>query len=71
MSEEGQMNTYEYIRLGFDFGDLSELNQLSSVGWRVVSVQPDPYEFLLRWNFFALLERELTDEDKQGGAYDS
>jgi hypothetical protein len=59
------MKTYEYIRLGFDFGDLSELNQLSSVGWRVVSVQPDPYEFLLRHNFFALLERELTDEDKK------
>lgn len=36
----GQETTlkYEYIRLAIDVGDLSELNSLSSVGFRVVAV---------------------------------
>ena len=45
---------YEYIRLLFDFGDLSELNHLSSVGWRIVSVVR--YDQHAYW---ALLERPL------------
>ena len=34
------MTTYEYIRLDLDMGDLSELNSLSSVGWKVVAILP-------------------------------
>lgn len=29
---------YEYIRLPFDIGDLSELNRFGGDGWRVCSV---------------------------------
>ena len=50
------MKTYEYIRLFFDFGDLHDLNQLGSAGWRVVTVSQDPSG----WGKIALLEREPT-----------
>ena len=50
------MKSYEYIRLSVDMGDLEELNQLSSVGFRVVAViQKDRFED------FLLLERELPE----------
>jgi len=47
---------YEYIGLDFDFGDLSELNRLSSVGWKVCAVLKEP---LSTHSFTALLERPL------------
>ena len=50
------MKTYEYIRLFFDFGDLHDLNQLGSAGWRVVTVSQDP---AARFGNIALLEREV------------
>ena len=53
------MKSYEYIRLSVDMGDLEELNQLSSVGFRVVAViQKDRFED------FLLLERELPEGTK-------
>ena len=56
---------YEYIRLYFDFGDLHELNQLSSSGWRVVSVQPGAVDTdALGVSQIALLERPLPEEFK-------
>lgn len=49
------MRKFEYIRLSFDFGDLSDMNGLGGAGWRVVSIQPSgPF------TFFALMEREIT-----------
>jgi len=44
---------YEYIRTTLDWGDLSELNRLGSVGWSVVTVIFDGQE---NW---VLLEREV------------
>ncbi len=60
---------YEYIRLAVDVGDLSELNSLSSVGFRVVAVIDEKdsayvdsdgciYRGLVH---YALLERELPE----------
>lgn len=49
------MQGYEYIRISIDFGDLSELNSLSSTGWRVVYGN-DKY---------LLLERPLTAEGQE------
>ena len=49
---------YEYIRLSFDYDDLSEMNRLSSIGWRVVAVT-GPYTSL-----YALLERPMFEEEK-------
>jgi hypothetical protein len=48
---------YEYIRLPLDMGDLRELNVLSGVGWRVVTVVYERGPFS-RENY-ALLEREI------------
>jgi len=65
---------FEYIRLAIDVGDLSELNGLSSVGFRVVAVideveavvdptldprLPWSSSFSERLVHYALLEREL------------
>lgn len=47
------IQAYEYIRLAFDYGDLAEMNSLSSVGWRVVSVQPTGEAHI----YWALFER--------------
>jgi hypothetical protein len=58
------MTTYEYIELGFDFGDLSSLNSLSSVGYKVVHVAKIPssqYEP----PYVALLERPLEGKAAQ------
>ena len=56
------MPRYEYIRLAIDVGDLSELNGLSSVGFRVVAVI-DEWELGGLTDFerihYALLEREI------------
>lgn len=49
---------YEYIRLKFDFGDLEEMNRLSTSGWRVISVTPDQDRARVNW---ALLERPLHE----------
>lgn len=48
---------YEYIRVGWDFGDLDTLNSLGSQGWRIVYCQP----FESGPNL-ALLERPLTPD---------
>jgi hypothetical protein len=57
------MRTFEYIRLPLDMGDLSELNALSSVGWRVVAVVYHKLTGDLlkdrEHENYALLEREL------------
>ena len=53
------MQGYEYIRISFDFGDLSELCGLASNGWRVVSVVPMSNHL---YNYWALLERPLPKE---------
>jgi hypothetical protein len=45
------MTRYEYIRISLDFGDLSQLNSLSSYGWRVAAYAPG----------YALLERPLPN----------
>jgi len=51
---------YEYIRIRFDFGDLSELNQYSQDGWRVVAVvQAGKFEYPHELPYWALLERVL------------
>ena len=65
---------FEYIRLAIDVGDLSELNGLSSVGFRVVAVIDEVEAFVdptldphMPWAsavsnrvvHYALLEREL------------
>lgn len=49
--------TYEYIRLKFDFGSLSELNSLSRDGWKVISVVQCHLDS--RHTHTALLERPL------------
>lgn len=54
---------YEYIRLEMDWGDLSELNQLGSAGWRVVAVQPNWKDHNSSW---VLLERK--DHIESGGS---
>lgn len=56
------MTAYGYIRLYFDFGDLSEMNRLSSVGWRVVSVQREIHgdADLKERPMVALMERPLA-----------
>ena len=74
MLDERGGRKFEYIRLAIDVGDLSELNGLSSVGFRVVAVinevetvvDPtlDPHlpwssSFSHRLVHYALLEREL------------
>ena len=48
---------YEYMRLTLDFGDLSDLNSLSSEGWKVVAVVPDPHD---EFQYYVLLERPST-----------
>jgi len=50
---------YEYIQLRFDYGDLSEMNQLSSVGFRVVVVSHEPSDNEYQGDYFALMEREI------------
>ena len=60
------MVKYEYIRIGLDMGDLDELNQLSSVGFRVVSVVPNHFyvdgdESQFETPQYALLERPLPE----------
>jgi hypothetical protein len=54
---------YEYIRIEIDMGDLTKLNSLSSVGWRVVGVVQEKrvtqYMGTPTWANFALLERPL------------
>lgn len=51
--------SYEYIRIKFDWGDLAEMNALSSVGWRVTSTERmDSHPHL----FWALMERPLQWE---------
>lgn len=53
---------YEYIRLGFDWGDLSELNNLSIAGWRVVAVErmePETVD-ISQGTHWALLERSRS-----------
>ena len=55
------MKRYEYIRLAVDFGDLSELNRLSGIGWHVVAVVQDEHA---NW---MLLERELPALRAGGG----
>lgn len=45
---------HEYLRLEFDFGDLTEVNFYGEAGWRVVSVQPVAGN---NFTFWALLER--------------
>jgi hypothetical protein len=47
---------YEYIRIELDFGDLSELNKLSSHGWRAVSVVENQEN---NYKYWCLLERPL------------
>ncbi len=49
------MKSYEYIRIVFDFGDLSLLNKLSRAGWRVVLLG-EQYDVT-----FILLEREIDE----------
>lgn len=49
------MKSYEYIRLEIDMGDLDELNQLSSVGFRCVAVVRCPHDN----KNYALLERPI------------
>ncbi len=56
--EGGEVIAYEYIRLPFDMGDLTALNSLSGVGWRVASVQPKSEH-----EYWALLERQLPSTD--------
>jgi hypothetical protein len=50
---------YEYIRVPFDLGDLSKLNNYSMIGWRVIQVIKDPLN-----QEYALLERPIP-----GGYY--
>lgn len=58
------MKKYEYIRIGIDMGDLSELNALSGTGWKIVAVVNNPYfhrddRVFDAISHYALLEREL------------
>ena len=68
------MRKFEYIRVKVDIGDLAELNQLSSVGFRVVAIIDETETFIDEelnpsepWTapfteytaHYALLEREL------------
>lgn len=51
---------FEYIRLAFDFGDLSAMNGLSSMGWKVVAIDRHSNNSdMLETSHFALMEREL------------
>jgi hypothetical protein len=50
------MRAYEYIRLGLDMGDLSELNRFSRDGWHVAGVVKDA-----AYSYWALLERPCGD----------
>ena len=54
------MIAYEYIRIRFDFGDLDEMNRLSSAGWRVVSVIKQDDKVFSYWG---LMERRLPEKD--------
>ncbi len=51
---------FEYIRLYFDFGDLSGLNSLGSNGWRVVTVTLDGGDRRQGRQYVALLERSIA-----------
>ena len=65
------MQAYEYIRLYFDFGDLAELNRISSAGWRVISVQSGVGP--MQHTNVALLERTIQrpnpKPDRDGKGY--
>jgi hypothetical protein len=47
------MKTYEYIQIPIDVGDLTQLNSLGSVGFRLVQIFQTSYQDT------ALLEREI------------
>lgn len=60
------MQTYEYIRIGLDMGNLDELNRLASVGFRVVAVVPNIFyvagnDLQFETPQYALLERPLPE----------
>jgi hypothetical protein len=48
---------YEYIQVGFDWGDLSKINSLSSIGWKVVHVERLPNHTAQEPPLMALMER--------------
>lgn len=53
---------YEYIRIEFDIGDLSELNNYSMNGWRVVTIYRNPHYAkgsTIKNMDYALLERPI------------
>jgi hypothetical protein len=57
---------YEYIRVQFDLGDLTEINKLASVGFRVVVVVPNHYfvngdDLQFDTPQYALMERPLPE----------
>lgn len=57
------MKKYEYIQVEFEWGDLEEINQLSSIGFRVVTIdrQIDISQTpqRARYQYYALMEREI------------
>jgi hypothetical protein len=47
---------FEYIYIAFDFGDLTNLNNLGGAGFHIILCQPNPKNV---YEFWALLEREI------------
>jgi hypothetical protein len=61
------MKRYEYIRIQFDFGDLSELNRYSGDGWRLIQAGPVAGHIEIaqpsnRFLYWALLERPISGQ---------
>lgn len=56
------MISYEYIELRFDFGDLTEMNSLSSAGFRVVHVAPLENGNEYQGYYIALMERPIPEQ---------
>jgi len=71
--------TYEYIGLQLDLSDLSELNALASVGWRVCVVMPHCVVLLERplagkaadAEFAGIMGDYTLDSGKSGRRFDS
>lgn len=57
---------YEYVRLQFDFGNLSQMNSLSGDRWKVIAVLPisaeTSYSNKQMGGWYALLERPLPEK---------
>lgn len=62
MPMKAESRKYEYIRIRFDSGDLTQLNRMSSAGWRVATSWQEAVGGI--FFTYALLERELINYEE-------